>query len=77
VDGAWTPRRRLGDALRTMYTSIIKPVFEKEKKEIYLEQQNYKVQQVSTIVILRLQPIISMRKVNLDKEVLEMYIRVC
>ena len=43
--------------------------------EIYLEQQNYKVQQVSTIVILRLQPIISMRKVNLEKEVLEMYIR--
>ena len=40
-----------------------------------MEQQNYKVQQVSTIVILRLQPIISMRKVNLEKEVLEMYIR--
>jgi hypothetical protein len=40
-----------------------------------LEQQNYKVQQVSTIMILRLQPIISVRKVNSVKEVLEMYIR--
>jgi len=37
-----------------------------------LEQQNYKAQQVSTITILRLQPIISTRQANSEKEVLEM-----